>query len=46
VEESEVVDLLQETLDEEKNTDKALTTLAETINEEANTLVPEKEQVD
>ena len=46
VEENEVVDLLQETLDEEKNTDKTLTTLAETINEEANTLVPEKEQVD
>jgi ferritin-like metal-binding protein YciE len=34
--ESKVADLLQETLDEEGETDKKLTALAETINEEAN----------
>lgn len=34
--EIEVVELLQETLDEEKNTDKHLTTLAQTVNEDAN----------
>lgn len=34
--ETEVVDLLQSTLDEEKSTDQALTTVAETVNDEAN----------
>ena len=34
--ESKVADLLQETLDEEGETDKKLTSLAESINEEAN----------
>jgi ferritin-like metal-binding protein YciE len=34
--ETKVADLLQETLDEEGETDKKLTALAETINEEAN----------
>ena len=34
--ETKVADLLQETLDEEGETDKRLTALAETINEEAN----------
>jgi ferritin-like metal-binding protein YciE len=36
--ESKVADLLQETLDEEGETDKKLTALAETINEEANAM--------
>jgi len=43
---SEVVELLQETLDEEKNTDRVLTALSSTINDEAYILVPEKENVD
>ena len=34
--ESEVVDLLEQTLDEEKTTDEHLTALAQTVNEEAN----------
>lgn len=36
--ETKVADLLQETLDEEGDTDKRLTALAETINEEANAI--------
>jgi ferritin-like metal-binding protein YciE len=36
--ETKVADLLQETLDEEGETDKKLTALAETINEEANSM--------
>ena len=44
--ESDVVDLLQETLDEEKETDKILTSLSDSVNEEANEMVPEKEDID
>src|SRR5688572_33105202 len=36
--ETKIADLLQETLDEEGETDKKLTALAETINEEANAM--------
>lgn len=39
--ENEVVDLLQQTLDEEKSTDEKLTTLAQTVNEEAAAVVAE-----
>lgn len=41
--ETKVADLLQETLDEEGETDKKLTALAETINEEANAADEENE---
>jgi len=41
--ETQVADLLQETLDEEGETDKKLTALAETINEEANSESEEDE---
>lgn len=41
---TEVVDLLQETLDEEKKTDETLTELAETINEEANAVTSDQER--
>lgn len=41
--ETKVADLLQETLDEEGETDKKLTALAETINEEANSADSEDE---
>ncbi|MFT3867483.1 MAG: ferritin-like domain-containing protein [Nibricoccus sp.] len=44
--ESEVVELLQATLDEEKQTDKILTDLSDSVNEDANMMVPEKEDVD
>ena len=39
--ENEVVDLLEQTLDEEKATDESLTALAQTVNEEANSIVAE-----
>jgi ferritin-like metal-binding protein YciE len=42
--ETKVADLLQETLDEEGETDKKLTALAETINEEANSSSEEEEE--
>jgi ferritin-like metal-binding protein YciE len=42
--ETKVADLLQETLDEEGETDKKLTALAETINEEANSAGEEEEE--
>lgn len=42
--ETKVADLLQETLDEEGETDKKLTALAETINEEANAADEEDEE--
>jgi ferritin-like metal-binding protein YciE len=42
--ETKVADLLQETLDEEGETDKKLTALAETINEEANSSGEEDEE--
>jgi ferritin-like metal-binding protein YciE len=42
--ETEVVDLLQETLDEEKKTDETLTAVADSVNEEANLVAEEKEQ--
>jgi ferritin-like metal-binding protein YciE len=41
--ESKVADLLQETLDEEGETDKRLTALAEEVNEEANSADQEEE---
>lgn len=41
--ETKIADLLQETLDEEGETDKKLTALAETINEEANMANSEEE---
>jgi ferritin-like metal-binding protein YciE len=41
--ETKIADLLQETLDEEGETDKKLTALAETINEEANSSGDEEE---
>jgi ferritin-like metal-binding protein YciE len=41
--ESKIADLLQETLDEEGETDKKLTALAETINEEAHAAAEEEE---
>ena len=41
--ETKIADLLQETLDEEGETDKRLTALAETINEEANATSEEAE---
>src|SRR5688572_27073766 len=41
--ETKVADLLQETLDEEGETDKKLTSLAETINEEAHAMSEEEE---
>lgn len=41
--ETKIADLLQETLDEEGETDKRLTALAETINEEANTEAEEED---
>jgi ferritin-like metal-binding protein YciE len=44
--ETKVADLLQETLDEEGETDKRLTALAETINEEANAMGEEEEEND
>jgi ferritin-like metal-binding protein YciE len=44
--ETEVGELLEETLTEEKNADETLTTLSGTINEEANQLVPTKEEMD
>lgn len=44
--EAEVVDLLQATLDEEKQTDKILTDLSDSVNEDANMMVPEKEDVE
>src|SRR5688572_19016792 len=42
--ETKIADLLQETLDEEGETDKKLTALAETINEEANLSGEEEEE--
>ncbi len=42
--ETKVADLLQETLDEEGETDKKLTALAETINEEANSADEEEDE--
>jgi ferritin-like metal-binding protein YciE len=42
--ETKVADLLQETLDEEGETDKKLTALAETINEEANSAGEEDDE--
>lgn len=42
--ETKVADLLQETLDEEGETDKKLTALAETINEEANAAGEDEEE--
>ncbi len=42
--ETKVADLLQETLDEEGETDKKLTTLAETINEEAHASSEEEDE--
>jgi ferritin-like metal-binding protein YciE len=42
--ETKIADLLQETLDEEGETDKKLTALAETINEEANSESEEDEE--
>jgi ferritin-like metal-binding protein YciE len=42
--ESKVADLLQETLDEEGETNKKLTALSETINEEANAIGQEDER--
>lgn len=39
--EDEVAELLQQTLDEEKDTDETLTELAQTVNEEANSVVTE-----
>ena len=42
--ETKIADLLQETLDEEGETDKKLTALAETINEEANASGGEEEE--
>lgn len=42
--ETKVADLLQETLDEEGETDKKLTALAETINEEAHAMGEEDEE--
>lgn len=42
--ETKVADLLQETLDEEGETDKRLTALAETVNEEANAIGEEEEE--
>jgi ferritin-like metal-binding protein YciE len=44
--EDEIVDLLQETLEEESETDKKLTVLAGEINEEANTVSAESESED
>lgn len=44
--ETKVADLLQETLDEEGETDKKLTALSETINEEANSLGDDNEDED
>jgi len=44
--ESEVAQLLQETLDEEKETNNILTSLSDSINDEANMLVPEKEDIE
>ena len=44
--ETKVADLLQETLDEEGETDKRLTALAETINEEANSSGEDGEEED
>jgi ferritin-like metal-binding protein YciE len=41
--ETKIADLLQETLDEEGETDKKLTALAETINEEANAAAEDEE---
>jgi ferritin-like metal-binding protein YciE len=42
--ETKIVDLLQDTLDEEGETDKKLTALAETINEQANSADQEEEE--
>jgi ferritin-like metal-binding protein YciE len=42
--ETEVADLLQETLDEEGETDKKLSELAETVNDEANAAGEEEEK--
>ena len=42
--ETKVADLLQETLDEEGETDKKLTALAETINEEAHAMSEDEEE--
>jgi ferritin-like metal-binding protein YciE len=42
--ETQVADLLQETLDEEGETDKKLTALAETINEEASSATESSEE--
>lgn len=44
LEEDEVAALLQETLDEESETDKKLTSLSETVNEAANSTEEEAEQ--
>lgn len=44
--ETKVADLLQETLDEEGETDKKLTALAQTINEEANAEAEDDEDAD
>lgn len=42
--EKEIVDLIEQTLEEEKSTDEKLTTLAETVNEEANSVANQKEE--
>ena len=44
--EDEVVDLLQQTLDEEGETDKKLTELSETVNQEANDLASSDDKDD
>ncbi len=42
--EDKIVELLQETLDEEGETDKRLTALSETVNEEANAVDQSKDE--
>jgi ferritin-like metal-binding protein YciE len=42
--ETKIADLLQDTLDEEGDTDKKLTTLAQTVNEEANAAAEEDDE--
>lgn len=44
--ETKIADLLQDTLDEEGETDKKLTALAQTVNEEANAAASEEDEED
>jgi ferritin-like metal-binding protein YciE len=44
--ETKIADLLQDTLDEEGETDKKLTALAQTVNEEANSAASEEDEED